>query len=273
VTTALVPVYNYVFMAVPIEPRHTEPLFSEILRFLWTKQVDGHTKQKRRQVAKKRISAGLEMGRLGIQHPDEIIQGFQLNLLQRIHKQGRAHPAGNLPSILTGLLDRANRPSLAEHILRLGPKQWRITGQRLMLWNRLLGFAFHSAAALLASYETTTDLWHTAAINGHTNLSKVFPLSVTEGGMLADRGLYTVSQLLEINDLTGRLTTEENRALFEDLAIYPHLQHKLRLFVRVFRRGPIADKLQCQATAASSLFSMEKKPESNLQKATATSTS
>jgi hypothetical protein len=125
-------------MALPVEPRHTEPLFSQILCFLWTKQVDGHTKQKRRLVAKKRISAGIEMGGLGIQHPDEIIQGFQLNLLQKIHKQGRAHLAGNLPSILTGLLDRANRPSLAEHILRFGPKQWKITGQRLMPWNTQL---------------------------------------------------------------------------------------------------------------------------------------
>jgi hypothetical protein len=71
-------------------------------------------------------------------------------------------------------------------------------------------------------------------------------------------GLYTVSQLLEINDLTGRLTMEENRALFEDLAVYPHLQHKLRLFVRVFRRGPITDKFNCQVTAASSLFLVDK---------------
>jgi hypothetical protein len=84
-----------------------------------------------------------------------------------------------------------------------------------MPWNRLLGLAFQSAATLLASYETTRDLWHTAAMNGHTNFSKVFPLSVTEGGMLAARGLYTVSQLLEINDLTGRLTTEVNRDTLE----------------------------------------------------------
>jgi hypothetical protein len=123
-----------------------------------------------------------------------------------------------------------------------------------MPWNRLLGLAFQAVAALLASYDTTRDLWHTAAISGHTNFSKVFPLSVTEGGMLANRGLYTVSQLLEINDLTGQLTTEENRAQFEDLAVYPHLRHKLRLFVRVFRWGPTTDKLNCQVTAASSLF-------------------
>jgi hypothetical protein len=76
--------------------------------------------------------------------------------------------------------------------------------------------------------------------------------------VLEDRGIYTVSQLLEINDLSGRLTTEENKALFEDLAVYPHLQHKLHLFARAFRRGPIADKLNCQVTAASSRFLVEK---------------
>jgi hypothetical protein len=43
VTTALIPIYNHAFMALPMEPQHTEPLFSEILRFLWTKQVDGRT--------------------------------------------------------------------------------------------------------------------------------------------------------------------------------------------------------------------------------------
>ncbi len=97
-----------------------------------------------------------------------------------------------------------------------------------------MGLAFHSAAILLASYETTRDLWHTATINGHTNFSKVFLLTPAEGRLLVERGILTVSQLLEINDLTGRLTTDENGALFEELAIFPHLQHKLRLFVRNF---------------------------------------
>jgi hypothetical protein len=57
----------------------------EILRFLWTKQVDGRTALKRRLVAKKHISAGMEMGGLGIPHPDETIQGFRQNLIQKIY--------------------------------------------------------------------------------------------------------------------------------------------------------------------------------------------
>jgi hypothetical protein len=43
VTTALILVYNHVLMALPVEPIHIENLFSEILRFLWTKQVEGQT--------------------------------------------------------------------------------------------------------------------------------------------------------------------------------------------------------------------------------------
>jgi hypothetical protein len=71
-------------MALLVESQHMEQLFSEILRFLWTKQMDGRTIQKRRLVAKKRISAWLKMRGLGIPHPDETIKGFQQNLLQKM---------------------------------------------------------------------------------------------------------------------------------------------------------------------------------------------
>jgi hypothetical protein len=39
INTALVPVYNHVCMALLVESQHKELLFSEILCFLWTKQV------------------------------------------------------------------------------------------------------------------------------------------------------------------------------------------------------------------------------------------
>jgi hypothetical protein len=63
-------------MALPVDTQHTETLFSEILRFLWTNQVDGRTAQKQRLVAKKKISAGLEMGRLRVPHHEETVKGF-----------------------------------------------------------------------------------------------------------------------------------------------------------------------------------------------------
>jgi hypothetical protein len=38
--------------------------------------VDGRPAQEWRLVAKKRISAGLEMGRLRVPHPEETVKGF-----------------------------------------------------------------------------------------------------------------------------------------------------------------------------------------------------
>jgi hypothetical protein len=64
INVALVLVYNHDVMALPVAPQHTAELHKEVLSFLRTRQVDGQTKQKRRLVAKKPLSAGLEMGGL-----------------------------------------------------------------------------------------------------------------------------------------------------------------------------------------------------------------
>jgi hypothetical protein len=220
--------------------------------------VDGRIKQKRRLVAKNRLAAGLEMVGLGIPHPDEIIQGFRQNLIQRIVKQARNNPTACLPRILAGLLIRANRPCLEEHIQTLGPKQWKITGNRIQPWNRMLGLAFLAVADLLATYETSREFWHAAAIAGHSNFSKVFPLSNGERTILRDHQVFSVSQLLEVNDLTGRLTVDENVAILTSLANFPHLQHKLRLLMRSMRRAPVVDKFVTPITTATSLFLLDK---------------
>jgi hypothetical protein len=57
-----------------------------------------------------------------------------------------------------------------------------------------------------------------------------------------------LSQLLEVNDLTGRLTVED----------YPHLQYKLRLLIHSLRRAPVVDKFVTSTTTASSLFCLDK---------------
>jgi hypothetical protein len=74
----------------------------------------------------------------------------------------------------------------------------------------MLGLAFHAVADLLAGYETSRESWHAAAIAGHSSFSKIFPLSIGVMSILRDNNVYTVSQLLEVNDLTGRLTVDEN---------------------------------------------------------------
>jgi hypothetical protein len=76
--------------------------------------------------------------------------------------------------------------------------------------------------------------------------------------LLREKSLHTVSQLLGVNDLTGRLTIDENRLLLTDLTPYPQLQHKLHLLIHALRRAPVVDKFVIQTTTASSLFCLDK---------------
>jgi hypothetical protein len=48
INTALIPIYNHIFMALPVQKETMKRLHQEILDFLWTKQQDGETIQKRR---------------------------------------------------------------------------------------------------------------------------------------------------------------------------------------------------------------------------------
>ncbi len=56
---------------------------------------------------------------------------------------------------------------------------------------------------------------------GHSHFSNIFPVNSTEGDLVSEKNLHTVSQLLEVDDLTGCLTTDENRALMEELTPPP----------------------------------------------------
>jgi hypothetical protein len=122
-----------------------------------------------------------------------------------------------------------------------------------------LGLAFCAVADLLASYETSRDSWHAAAIACHSSFRKLFPLSAGEMSLLKDKNLHTISQLLEVNDLTGRLPVEEKILLIADLTPYPHLQHKLCLLINSLRCAPVVDKFATSTTTtASSLFCLDK---------------
>jgi hypothetical protein len=66
----------------------------------------------------------------------------------------------------------------------------------------------------------------------HTS-SKIFPLIGIEGDLLAEENLHTVSQLQEVDDLTGHLTIDENRALMEALTPFPLLQYTVLRVIRM----------------------------------------
>ncbi len=195
------------------------------------------------------------MDGLGIPHPDEMIRGFQQDLLLKIYKKGHQTSTASLPSILLGLLYSGNQPTLDHHI------KWKRTGNKLKSWKQLLGLSFHSVADifLLAAYETDRDTWDCTAINGHSSFSKLFALSEIEGQLLAQKGIYIASHIIEVDDLFGRLTTNENRPLRADLAPFPMLQHKLRVLIQALQRPPTEDKFVGLATKCYALFQLDKK--------------
>ncbi len=215
VNLAFTPIYNHVFMALPISSNHISELQKAVLKVLWTHQLDGQTKQKRRLVARNRLGAGLEMGGLGVQPLENTVQGFQQNLLQKTNRRGANEPASGslLPRVLYGLLLRVNCPSLEEHVERLGPQQWNRTAVRLEQKNKMFAQAFRAVAVLLNIYEMDKDGWHHAAIYGHSKASKLYPLTMAEAELLWGWGIIVVSQLFNTNDLTGMLDRAENDRL------------------------------------------------------------
>jgi hypothetical protein len=87
INSAMTPLYNHIFMALPVTEQDLQPLTKEILSFLWTRTVDSETVQKRRLVASKRLAASFHKGGLQIQQPGEKAEGLRVNLIQKCYKK------------------------------------------------------------------------------------------------------------------------------------------------------------------------------------------
>jgi hypothetical protein len=145
-------------------------LQKEVTDFLWTRQEEGAKIQKRRLIAKNRISASFEKGGLQVPHPADTADGLHLNLLQRIYNKIRTparYPNSQLPNILQETLQDAGCPSLQYHLENLGPEKWDRTAAKIKNKNLLFSQAFQSMAKLLRIHEKDRKTWHAAAINGH----------------------------------------------------------------------------------------------------------
>jgi hypothetical protein len=97
-------------------------LYQEVLDFLWTRQQDGEKIQKRRLVAKDRISASFNKGGLQVPHPSDTAEGLHLNMLQKIYNRiqlphSHNFPLSNLPSIMEETLRDARCPTFLEHLV------------------------------------------------------------------------------------------------------------------------------------------------------------
>jgi hypothetical protein len=125
-----------------------------------------------------------------------------------------------IPKILDKLLSRINRPNLVDHV---------ITADGLLNKNKLFSQAFTLVARLSALYDKHKDYWHYAAIVGHTQTSKLFPLNNAEVSLLKEWDIVVVAQLFAINELTGKLDNEENEPLKQWLQAHPSLRNNLGL--------------------------------------------
>jgi hypothetical protein len=97
-------------------------LQKEILKFLWSRQLEGLTKQKQRLLTKNRIASGLSRdGWPRHSVPRKYSAKLSAKSSTKIYqKQNQLHTDSFLPRILDKLILRVNRPSLRDLVERLG---------------------------------------------------------------------------------------------------------------------------------------------------------
>ena len=258
INTALIPIYNHIFMALPVHQETMKKLHQEVLDFLWTRQEDGEKIQKRRLVAKDRIPASFNRGGLQVPHPAETAEGLHLNLLQKIQNRirlPRRFPPSHLPTILEETLQAAGCPTFTQHLEKHGPERWDRTAEKIKNRNLLFSQAFQTMAKLLRIHEKDRKTWHTAAIDGHSRFNKLLPLSRNEAAHLQAINIKTMSQLYEVNDL-GNLQNSPNTNIDRQIIGNPELKEKLQLLRQALNRMhlPFRDKRQVEEAAAGLLL-------------------
>ena len=252
VKIAYIPLYNHIFMALPINKNQADSIQQGIQTFMWTKQKEGVRLQKRRMVSKQRINASHEMGGLEIPLVEHTISGLHCNLIQRIYKNMIRDEDNLMALLLQDLLGRVGRPNLQEHIQQLGPMEWKRTAQKINPINRMLGQAFESVAQLLQSLETSKDHWHLSAIYGHSE-APAPTVTAMEAQILKQHNIFTVSQILQEND-SGFLTRTYDRNVNNTFQQYPFLCHKLKRIAERVRIPIRISQLQRPINKTNSAF-------------------
>ncbi len=136
-------------MALPTQEDHIKDLQQEITDFLWTRQQKGKKIQKRRLIAKNRISASFKKGGLQVPRPADTADGLHLNLLQKIYNKIRLpdrYPDSLLPNILHETLQDAGCPSFQYYLENLGPDKWERTATKINNITLLFSQAFQAIA-------------------------------------------------------------------------------------------------------------------------------
>jgi hypothetical protein len=258
INTALIPIYNHIFMALPTQAESMKALHQEILDFLWTRQHDGEKLQKRRLVAKDRISASFDKGGLQVPHPSDTADGLHLNLLQKIYNKIRLpnrFPDSHLPTIMQETLHSARCPSFLDHLENLGPDKWERTAEKIKSINLLFSQAFQTMAKLLRINEKDRKNWHAAAIHGHSKFNKLIPLTSGEANHLRAINITTVSHLYGTNEY-GEMQNNPNPEIDRRIIGNPGLIDKLNLLRQALNRLnlPFRDKRHVEYVSAGLLL-------------------
>ena len=254
---AYMPLYNHVFMALPIPNEEADKIQQDIQKFMWTRTKDGVQLQKRRMVSKKRLNASHHMGGLNIPLVQDTIQGLHTNLLQKILKNGLKDEGNILFLLLQDLLLRTNRPNLTEHVLRIGPTGWEKTATKLAPYNSMMAQAFSAVAKLLISLENSKQHWHLSAIVGHTE-AKNLNITEVESNFLRNAELTTISQLFQISD-SGMISRTHESELNNIMYRQPLLNLKLRRLTNIIKKQkkPIDNHRKNNKTNAEFLFPLK----------------
>ncbi len=123
-------------MALPISTDHLQNLATDIEKFMWQKHEDGEPRNKRRLVTQHRLSASYNMGGLQLINVPDMNEGLQLNLIQKLAKTNSTYHL--YLQVIDNLLLQISRPTLQQHLVSLGPTEWKITGVKLQAHNQIL---------------------------------------------------------------------------------------------------------------------------------------
>jgi len=270
VNMAFTPILNHILMVLPVQKSTLLELDKEIRDFLWTKQCQGETVQKRRRVAKNRLAADYHLGGLNVPSFQTLAEGFRLNLLQRIYKrelQPAKYPSSHLPGILDQLLRRGGRPTLETHVQRLGPLEWEKTAIALKQHNKMFSAAFSAGQEILIRMEGDSKYWHHAPIKGHS-LEGPFRITTLEGQQLHSKDINVIGQLYKTDQDSQQMRGEFDREGMQLAELTDNLIQKLsNMHESIRRRGhSLHDKSASPSTLLHFLLTRDGNISSNHKK-------
>ena len=240
INTALTPIYNHISMALPLNEEQMKTLYEDILSFLWTRQKDGVAINKRRMVAKNRISASYSMGGLQIPHPNITVAGLQQNIIQKAYRKEIENNKTTINDIIYLILHATGRHNLVDHVHKLGPLQWELTAKKIATHNQLISKAFEAISTLQIEQEQDRDSWGMAPIYGHTATSKLYPLNLVDATTLWHNNCLVVSQMFEQAE-NGTLLPQINQTLQQQITNYPLLTYKIKKMIEALKKMNLKD--------------------------------